>query len=281
MKVQWICALAACCATTYLAPVSAQQNQYRPRDSYQSDRYQEDRQERRSGSFRPSERSSDFDSRSQASDSSDSWTQWFSNWWEDSESGDSQSAAEKFIQRHDRDNDNYLARSELPSNMRQGFDRIDRDQDEYLSEQELRRHAQRVSAQRKPVAITYVWVLDTSKGKTRLSDLQEAYEALTKIDEDGDGEITRSELRQRQQEVVKHCTEKCFEQHDEDEDDRISRSEASGQLSRKFDRIDRNRDDLLTWSEVRQSLTPEQDSQDDDRSEESSSRQRESDYERE
>lgn len=216
-------------------------------------------------------RSAGRDANSQP-DANDSWSEWFSDWWsDDSETAQYQSrrsgdrsarrsnrmnaGVQGFFQRHDRDDDGYLSRQELPSNLRDGFEDLDRNSDDYLSQSELREHAQKSMAQQSPVIVTYVWVLDANQGRVKLNDLQQAYDALMEVDQDGDGEITRQELNQRQQRIASRWIDKCFQQHDENNDDEISRDEAQGsQLAGRFERVDRNSDDRLTRSELRQSL---------------------------
>lgn len=273
MKKFW-CMASAIGLAALICPWAAAQNddrddssdssyEQRERRSYERGRTSQTDQSRRSTSQR-----SGRDANSQA-DSNDSWSEWISDWWsDDSETGQSQAGdhsasggnrmktgVQGFVRRHDNDDDGYLSRQELPSNLREGFEDLDRDSDGYLTASELRQHAQKAMSQQSPVVVTYVWVLDTNEGRVRLNDLQQAYEALQEVDQDGDGEISRQEVRQRQQKVATRFIDKCFQQHDENDDDQISREEARGSnLAGRFKRLDRNSDDRLTRSELKQSL---------------------------
>lgn len=266
-----ISAVGFCCT-----PVFAQNSD---RDNHRSSReYNDQREENRRGQYdrfdrdeeqygRSSQQSrqrSDRDQNSRA-DSNDSWGEWFSDLVSDDEqSGQGRgqsgqrgrnmnSSMQQFIRQHDENDDGSLSRNELPSHLRQGFDRLDRDGNDRLSQRELRQHVEKSMAQQSPVQITYVWVLDADQGRVRLNDLQQAYDVLTQIDQDGDGDITREELRQRQQQVASRWIDGLFQQNDENNDDQLSRDEVSGsRLSRRFERLDRNGDDQLTRSELRQ-----------------------------
>jgi Ca2+-binding EF-hand superfamily protein len=193
-----------------------------------------------------------------SSDQSDSIAEWLSGWWSDDQSssaGIGASNAREFISEHDGDEDGYLAWSELPRDLRTSFNRLDRDGDGYLSQSELSQHANQAARTRVPVEVTYIWVVGADRGKVELNELQQAYRLLQRIDNDNDGYITRTELRNQQQQVVSQFINHCFDCHDKDYDDEITRSEASGtMLARGFDHLDRNSDDKLTRSELRTAM---------------------------
>jgi Ca2+-binding EF-hand superfamily protein len=168
-----------------------------------------------------------------------------------------------FMERHDRDDDGYLSRRELPSDMRQDFGKLDRDHDGYLSRKELQRHAQ--EAQRrgaKPVEVAYLWIIDANSGSVELKDLQDAYQELQKIDQDNDGKITRSELMARREHVASQWCDKCFDRMDQDNDGELSQSEAQeSAFGEQFSDFDRNQDGYLTKSEIHRKLQDEFESQ--------------------
>lgn len=107
-----------------------------------------------------------------------------------------------------------------------------------------------------PAEVTFGWMVAAQGGAQRLRELQHAYELLQQLDEDGDGHITRTELRDRIEHALARWIEYGFERLDADGDDALSRSEAArSMLQERFDRLDANGDGLLTRSELRQSAT--------------------------
>jgi Ca2+-binding EF-hand superfamily protein len=181
----------------------------------------------------------------------------------DQSRGSSDTGVRGFIKRHDRDDDGYLSRRELPDDMRQDFDKLDRDGDGYLSRKELQQHAR--EAQRsaaKPVEVAYLWIIDANAGNVDLNDLQDAYQELQKIDRDNDGKISRSELMARREHVASQWCDKCFDRMDEDKDGELSQSEAKDTtFSEQFSDFDRNSDGYLTKSEIHRKLQEEFESQ--------------------
>jgi len=181
-----------------------------------------------------------------------------------------------FIQRHDRDGDGYLSRNELPNDMQQDFESLDRDHDGYLSRKELQKHAQ--EAQRMaamPIDVTYVWVIDANAGNLDVKDLQDAYNALQKIDKNNDGKISQQELRDRREHVVSQWCDRCFNALDTNGDGELSQEEAQdSSFGEEFDKFDRNRDGALTKSEIHHELEKEFESQNAQRSENQDQRRR-------
>jgi Ca2+-binding EF-hand superfamily protein len=192
--------------------------------------------------------------------------------WESENEQNFAESARDFVHQYDEDDDGYLSRRELPLSMREHFHDLDRDGDDYLSRSELERHSARLlSAVRQhamqssgnsgrifqvaPVDVTYEWVVDADSGQVNLEDLQNAYEVLRQIDQNGDGRITRSELRDRREQIVSTWIDHSFEQFDEDGDGAITQQEANQTLlQERFDRLDRNGDAELTRGELRRSV---------------------------
>jgi Ca2+-binding EF-hand superfamily protein len=225
---------------------------------------------------------------------------------------------QQFIRQHDNDNDGYLSQREATGEIQQKFRQFDTNDDGYLGSQELQRQVQstasrssrnqdyqrssydqgydeydqyrqsqnqrssssRSQSQRaQPVEVTYIWITDVNAGRAELSDLQESYELLREIDQDNDGEISRSELRERRQQAMGRMVDRQFRQLDQNDDDSLSRQEVQNTfLAESFDELDRNSDGSVTRSEVRQAS---QQSSDSSSSENGSSSQRSSssDYE--
>ena len=162
---------------------------------------------------------------------------------------------QNYIERYDENNDDQLSRNELPSNMRQTFDQLDRNSDGRVTRSELQQHAGTQQSGAQPVHITYVWVTSANQGQMSLNDLQQAYDLLQQIDDDGNGQISRRELRARRQEIVSNWVDSTFRKHDENDDGQIGRDEAEATaMAQRFDRLDRNSNDRVSREELQRSL---------------------------
>jgi Ca2+-binding EF-hand superfamily protein len=154
----------------------------------------------------------DVDSDNAGSDDDQTWSQWWNSWFTENEGDDAEqlitTGARQFIRNHDRNDDGYLMRSELPQRMYDDFARIDRNDDRYLSRSEIERVAQQdkanfsqrssngssTSQATQPARVVVVWVADVDDRQLDLGDLQQAYEKLQQVDDDGDGDISRGEV---------------------------------------------------------------------------------------
>lgn len=164
-------------------------------------------------------------------------------------------SGQNYIERYDENNDDQLSRNELPSNMRRTFDQLDRNGDGRVTRSELQQHAGTQQSGAQPVHITYVWVTSANQGQMNLNDLQQAYDLLQQIDHDGNGQISRRELRARRQEIVSNWVDSTFGKHDENDDGQISRDEAEATaMAQQFDQLDRNGNDRVSRGELQSSL---------------------------
>jgi Ca2+-binding EF-hand superfamily protein len=165
---------------------------------------------------------------------------------------ENQQEVQRFIQRFDENGDRRLSRQELPERLEQQFSQLDRNNDSRLSASELERHSQRMAAQPIPVEITYIWITDAHRGRMNVNDLQQAYQLLQRIDEDNNGQLTRSEIQDRREEVVAQWINSMMERTDQNGDRAISQREAQDTLlSRSFNRVDRDGDGQLSRNELR------------------------------
>jgi len=163
---------------------------------------------------------------------------------------------QQFISRYDSNKDGKLSKSELPDKLKDGFDKIDSNGDGNLDSNELKAHAQRMMQAEIPTEVMFVWIEGANNGRMHLHDLQSAYDMLRKLDENGDGHISRDELRDRRKKVVTHWINRSFERLDENDDDKISRDEAqNSNLAQRFDRLDEDHDGSLSRSELRDAFT--------------------------
>ena len=173
----------------------------------------------------------------------------------------SKMGARAFIRRHDDNEDGKLSRNELPSRMRSDFERLDINHDGNISQDEVEQHARQASRGRQargsssPVEVTYVLMIDADQGTSELEELQNAYQALRKVDKNNDGRISRDELRQRREQVVSEWCDTCFDRLDEDDDGELSAEEArSSTFANIFQKADRNSDGHLSKSEIHRYL---------------------------
>jgi Ca2+-binding EF-hand superfamily protein len=262
-------ALALACGSVWAQQGNSDREERSDSSSQRSSRQYDDSNRYDNNSGRSSSRDNDGNygtDRSRSSNNDESWSQswsdWWSDWWNSDDSNNassgnqeqrSQEGARQFIKRHDQNNDGYLSRSEMPQRMRSDFDRLDANHDGELSRSEIERHASRAArrAGSSPVEVAYIWVLDADQGNVDLQDLQQAYDLLRKIDKNGDGKVSRSELRERREHVASAWCDQCFKRMDKNHDGELSKQEAKDStFEDDFDKIDRNSDDMLTKSEI-------------------------------
>jgi Ca2+-binding EF-hand superfamily protein len=166
--------------------------------------------------------------------------------------------AKKFIGKHDKNKDGTLARDELPEKMRKWFDRVDANKDGKLGDAELRQHAMRMWRSA-PVEVVTVWVVEAVDPLTR-QDVQQAYEAMRKIDADNDGKITEQEIKASYKDLVRKRIDTIVERYDSDDDGKLSKEEAeAGPLTRAFGQLDKNSDGHVDRSELERGAMPRKD----------------------
>jgi Ca2+-binding EF-hand superfamily protein len=164
---------------------------------------------------------------------------------------------EQFIKDHDTNKDGKLSKDELPQQMQAGFADIDTNKDGFITADELRRHADGLAHRRPEVVEVLYWVIDVPEQHAlSAQELQGAYDALRKIDKNGDGKISEQELQQCRAERMKERADHMFEMMDRNKDGKISKDEARGLWARDFDKLDANKDGSLDRTEVEKALTP-------------------------
>ena len=157
---------------------------------------------------------------SQSNQNDQTWSEWWSSWWSDNDQSgrNIEAGAQQFIRQHDRNNDGYLTRRELPQRMQDEFYRVDSNGDEYLSRSEIRQRGsmlrdssesnQRSTAQRSNQRSSSAnqndqtwsewwssWWSDDS-GRQQTADTG-AREFIQRHDQNNDGYLVRSEMPQR------------------------------------------------------------------------------------
>ncbi|REK10455.1 MAG: hypothetical protein DWQ37_16350 [Planctomycetota bacterium] len=173
----------------------------------------------------------------------------------DQQSDSSGLQADQFIQDFDDDGDGALARRELPPRMRSEFDRLNRNDDDKLTKRELQQHGRRAERRRpmQPIEFIYVWVSDADLGHLSLNEVQRAYDTLQKIDKNGDGELTRSEVKTCRKANLAKWARMVTKRLDDNDDNQVSEQEAQGTfLTSRFDDIDDNGDGSISRKELQQ-----------------------------
>ncbi len=170
-----------------------------------------------------------------------------------------QKSAQHMINQYDENEDGVLERSELPRDKRSSFSKLDRDGNGKLTANELKQHAQNMKRRVVPVEMIYIWVSDANRGGLSLNDLQDAYDTLQDIDDNGDGQISRDELQQRRQEITSKWARTLLKRLDDNDDGQVSEDEAQGtSLARQFDQIDQNGNNEISRQELRKYLASDQ-----------------------
>lgn len=166
-------------------------------------------------------------------------------------------SAEHFIKDYDKNGDGKLSKDELPPDLRKHFSEIDRNKDGFITAEELRRYAHH-RANRRPRAVEMVYVVVETPAEEMLTvgELQEAYDALRKLDTNHDGKISPSEVAAFRKARMKHRLDTIFNDLDRNKDGKISKEEARGLLREEFDKLDTNKDGSLERSELEKAFTP-------------------------
>jgi len=157
---------------------------------------------------------------------------------------------DRFFKDYDKNGDGFLTRDELPAELRQSFDRIDANRDGKISRDELARGIANLQPRRRASDMIYMLIEMSDSHEDSAAEVQRAYDILRKLDKNRDGKIDPDELKAERTRLLKSRVDTLFKQLDADEDGRISRAEAKGQIRQDFDEIDRNRDGYIDRDEL-------------------------------
>jgi len=157
---------------------------------------------------------------------------------------------DRFFQQYDRNKDGYLERNELPEPLREQFEAFDANRDGRISREELQRGMASITPKRQPSDMIYVLIemSDCEDGCT--AEVQRAYDILRRLDTNKNGKIDPDELKDGRERLIKARVNALFKDLDANQDGRISREEARGQIRGDFDRIDANRDGFIDRNEL-------------------------------
>jgi len=157
---------------------------------------------------------------------------------------------DRFFKDFDKNGDGVLTRDELPQQLRQSFDRIDANRDGKITRAELTRGIGNLQPRRRASDMIYMLIEMSDAHEDSVAEVQRAYDILRKLDKNRDGKIDPDELKAERTRLLKSRVDALFKQLDTDEDGRISRAEAKGQIREDFDEIDRNRDGYIEPEEL-------------------------------
>lgn len=168
---------------------------------------------------------------------------------------------QQYIGRFDEDENGSLSRQEASRWLTERFDMFDRDANGQINERELEQARMRSSrksgspAKTSPVDVVYIWVADLDRGHLKLEDLQSAYRTLRRVDQNDDGRITRAEVQERNEEMLRRWGNEFLDRNDSNEDGQLSRNESSGTaVEQAFERIDRDGNGQITDQELFQTI---------------------------
>jgi Ca2+-binding EF-hand superfamily protein len=163
----------------------------------------------------------------------------------------------------DKNGDGTLTKDEVPERLQGLFARTDTNHDDKLTPDEIRASASTQAgpsgrAQRSGEATRMDPVLaaiDTNHdGIISKDEIAAAPTTLKSLDKDGDGQLSASELRPRQQtpsDRAKHM----LDEWDTNKDGKLTKPEAPDRIQQQFDAIDTNHDRVLDEEELVQYFT--------------------------
>ena len=158
--------------------------------------------------------------------------------------------AARFIEDYDRNKDGFIERDELPPRLRHAFDQIDTNKDGKLSREELEAGAVFLQPERRPSDIVNVLIGTSEVDEQSQKELQAIYDALRKVDKNGDGKIDADELKEYREKMIEERVDNLIKELDTNKDGKISRDEAWGRVKRDFDKIDLNKDGFIDRDEL-------------------------------
>lgn len=169
----------------------------------------------------------------------------------------------------DKNGDGKLSKDELPERMQGMFARGDVNKDGFLSKEEIEKLAGSSGGNERggpggpqgmrpdPVFAA----LDTDNdGVISAAEIKASATSLSKLDKNGDGQLTQDELRPNMgpggmrggnpAEMI----DRLFAENDKNGDGKLSKAEAPERVQELFDRADQNKDGFLTKDELRKAF---------------------------
>lgn len=186
---------------------------------------------------------------------------WWQSWWEEERTArrslqlGSESGARLFVRQHDRNDDNYLSRKELPQDEREDFEQVDRNQDGHLSVSEVRRYGQDYfeATQRQPQR------RDSSAHRTARQNLDDdsgrtwnEWWASWWSEQDQDADRLPADVRR---DVMKAGARRFIEQHDSNDDGYLVRSELPESMYDDFSTLDTDDDRKISRQEIMRKIS--------------------------
>ena len=183
---------------------------------------------------------------SQPNQNDQTWSEWWSSWWSDNDqsTGSIEAGAQQFVRQHDRNNDGYLSRRELPQRMQDEFYRVDSNGDEFLSRSEIQRRGSLLRDSS-----------ESNRSSTAQSSAQRGNDQRSSSANQNDQTWSQwwaSWWSNDSSGNIEAGAQQFVRQHDRNDDGYLTRRELPQRMQSEFDRVDTNGDDYLSRAEVRQ-----------------------------
>jgi Ca2+-binding EF-hand superfamily protein len=159
---------------------------------------------------------------------------------------------DRFFAEHDKNKDGFLTRDEFPPNLRYAFDAIDANKDGKITKDELQKGIAHLHPRRRPSDTVFVLIELSDADPNAVEELQRIYDVLRNADSNKDGKLEPDELNAARERIVGDRVNAIFEALDTDNDGKISRSEAKGEIRDNFDALDLNKDGYIDRAELMQ-----------------------------
>jgi Ca2+-binding EF-hand superfamily protein len=105
-------------------------------------------------------------------------------------------------------------------------------------------------AQRRPSDLVYLLIEMSDCDEGCQGELQHIYDVLRTLDKNKNGKIDADELKAMRHQLIEQRADHLIKRLDTNNDGKISRAEAKGQLKEDFDRIDVNKDGFIERDEL-------------------------------
>lgn len=161
----------------------------------------------------------------------------------------------QFLKDHDLNKDGSLDKSELPGRLRDRFADLDTNKDGKLTREELEKGIAFLQPARRPADVLFVLIEMSDCDEGCVNEIGHFYTMLRKLDKNNDGKLCGEELTAARKTLSEERVTNLIKDLDRDENGRISREEARGQVRKDFDQLDVNKDGSVDREELLRAAT--------------------------